>query len=47
MAVDVRELYNLASEQYARYADGDPDRLFAFDGLLPMRIGNGRFWSGS
>jgi SAM-dependent methyltransferase len=32
-AIDVAELYNLAGEQYARYADGDPDRLFSFDGL--------------
>src|SRR4029077_6767471 len=32
-AIDVAKLYNLAGEQYARYADGDPDRLFSFDGL--------------
>ena len=32
-AVDGAEIYNLAREQYGLYADGDPARLFSFDGL--------------
>jgi SAM-dependent methyltransferase len=30
---DVADMYNDAGEDYAVYADGDPSRLFAFDGM--------------
>jgi SAM-dependent methyltransferase len=29
---DIAEIYNRAGDGYAAYADGDPERLFAFDG---------------
>jgi SAM-dependent methyltransferase len=30
---DVADIYNDAGDDYAAYADGDPSRLFAFDGI--------------
>jgi SAM-dependent methyltransferase len=30
---DVADIYNQAGDAYAAYADGDPSRLFAFDGM--------------
>jgi SAM-dependent methyltransferase len=30
---DVADIYNAAGDDYATYADGDPSRLFAFDGM--------------
>jgi SAM-dependent methyltransferase len=29
----IADMYNRAGSQYVRYADGDPDRLFCFEGL--------------
>ena len=30
---DVADIYNQAADDYASYADGDPSRPFAFDGM--------------
>ena len=30
---DVADIYNQAGDEYVSYADGDPSRPFAFDGL--------------
>jgi hypothetical protein len=32
-AEDVADIYYGAGDRYVRYADGDPDRLFGFEGL--------------
>jgi hypothetical protein len=29
----IANIYNRAGNQYIRYADGDPERLFSFEGL--------------
>jgi hypothetical protein len=33
VAGDIASLYNRAGGQYLTYADGDPERLFCFEGL--------------
>jgi hypothetical protein len=36
---NIAAVHNQAGDDYVAYADGDPERLFSFEGMHALRIG--------